>query len=236
MNCRHGQELHPLQHGLEETILAFAFNVALQCRPQKLSELHLHQASFISVVGTIQKRLLTELANGEKIANGFIDRILFAMTKSNGKPRWNEDENDDLDRGSAYSTVFFQWSVWSTRERANTHCHAVHSGCQCRLYEWQHENAALCDNEMSEMWSVSSASSKIYVLRLICLILRIVRAVKEEPRILKMTTHGSDRIGWNIPGNAISVLTCISEEKPNELHAQCMNISRGIFNPQTASA
>ena len=50
---------------------------------------------FISVVGTIQKRLLTELANGERAANGFIDRILFAMTKSNGKPRWNEDEVRD---------------------------------------------------------------------------------------------------------------------------------------------
>ena len=51
------------------------------------------------MVGTIQKRLLTELANGERAAYEFIDRILFAMTKSNGKPKWNEDEvRDDLDR------------------------------------------------------------------------------------------------------------------------------------------
>ena len=34
---------------------------------------------YISVIGTIQKKILSELAKGERSSNGFIERILFVM-------------------------------------------------------------------------------------------------------------------------------------------------------------
>lgn len=61
---------------------------------------------FISVVGTIQKRLLTELANGERTANGFIDCILFAMSESAGKPKWREEEVSEERLNELHRTVY----------------------------------------------------------------------------------------------------------------------------------
>ena len=48
--------------------------------------------SFISVIGTIQKGLLKELAKGERSENGFIDRILFVFPPNLKKEYWNELE------------------------------------------------------------------------------------------------------------------------------------------------
>lgn len=44
---------------------------------------------FISVIGTMQKRILSELAKGERSANGFIDRILFVILKHELSTRWS---------------------------------------------------------------------------------------------------------------------------------------------------
>ena len=47
---------------------------------------------YISVIGTIQKKILNELAKGERSSNGFIDRILFVMPNLQQKARWNDKE------------------------------------------------------------------------------------------------------------------------------------------------
>ena len=44
---------------------------------------------FISVIGTMQKRILSELAKGERSANGFIDRILFVLLRHEKSTRWS---------------------------------------------------------------------------------------------------------------------------------------------------
>ena len=71
--------------------------VGIQCqdhyiRPQECQEFHLHQASVHIVIGTIQKKILNELAKGERSSNGFIDRILFVMPNLQQKARWNDKE------------------------------------------------------------------------------------------------------------------------------------------------
>lgn len=54
------------------------FWLSVQCqnhvRPQECQEFHLHQASvhIISVIGTIQKKILNELAKGERSNNGLL--------------------------------------------------------------------------------------------------------------------------------------------------------------------
>lgn len=87
-------------NGSEEQFWLSAFNGSTTMSDRKNSQNSIFiKRPFISVVGTIQKRLLTELANGERTANGFIDRILFAMSESSGKPKWREEDvSDDLDK------------------------------------------------------------------------------------------------------------------------------------------
>lgn len=53
---------------------------------------------FIPVIGTIQKKILSDLAHGDRSSNGFIDRILFIMPTIQQKARWNEkDISPDLE-------------------------------------------------------------------------------------------------------------------------------------------
>lgn len=111
------------------------------------------KSPFISVVGTIQKRLLTELANGERAANGFIDRILFAMTKTTTKPRWNEEEvREDLDRD--WERILNRLLSVPCNLNENQEPQPViirfDNEVKKTLYAWQHRNAELCDNEMSD--------------------------------------------------------------------------------------
>ena len=212
--------------GSEEQFWLSAFNGSTTMSDRKNCQNSIFiKRPFISVVGTIQKRLLTELANGERAANGFIDRILFAMTKSNDKPRWNEDEvRDDLDREweRILNRLLSVECVVNEEKEPMPMVMRFTADAKRRLYEWQHENAALCDNEMSDNVVSFFCKLEIYVLRF-CLILRIVRwaVSEEEPRpsdIEDDDVAGAIELAEYFRGNALSVLTCISEEKLNELH------------------
>ncbi len=87
-------------NGSEEQFWLSAFNGTTTMSDRKNSSNSIFiKRPFISVVGTIQRKLLAELANGERASNGFIDRILFASPKIETKPRWSEDDvHEDLDR------------------------------------------------------------------------------------------------------------------------------------------
>lgn len=212
--------------GSEEQFWLSAFNGSTTMSDRKNCQHSIFiKRPFISVVGTIQKRLLTELANGERAANGFIDRILFAMTKSNGKPRWNENEvRDDLDREwerILNRLLSVECVINEDKEPIPTVMRFT-PDAKRRLYEWQHENASLCDKEMSDNVVSFFCKLEIYVLRF-CLILRLIRwAVSEDqPRpsdIGDDDVTGAIELAEYFRSNALSVLTCISEERLNELH------------------
>ncbi len=147
------------------------------------------------------------------------------MTKSNGKPRWNEDEvRDDLDREwerILNRLLSVEYVVNEDKEPIPTVMRFT-LDAKRRLYVWQHENAVLCDKEMSDNMVSFFCKLEIYVLRF-CLILRLIRwAVGEDqPRPLDIEDDdvaGAIELAEYFRGNALSVLTCISEEKLNELH------------------
>ena len=154
-----------------------------------------------------------------------IDRILFAMTKSNGKPRWNEDEvRDDLDRDweRILNRLLSVECVVNEEKEPIPTVMRFTADAKRRLYEWQHENAALCDNEMSGNVVSFFCKLEIYVLRF-CLIFRIVRWAVSDGELRPSDIEDEDVAGAielaeYFRGNALSVLTCISEEKLNELH------------------
>ena len=213
-------------NGSEEQFWLSAFNGSTTMSDRKNSQNSIFiKRPFISVVGTIQKRLLTELANGERTANGFIDRILFAMTESSGKPRWQEDEvSEDLD------------NAWESILTAilSVECKLVDEGepipiivrftpaAKRILYEWQHRNAEMCDNEMNDTVVSFFCKLEIYVIRF-SLLLRMARWVCDEEQsppeeIGDNDVGGAIELAEDFRHNALGVLTCISEEKLNELH------------------
>ena len=165
-------------NGSEEQFWLSAFNGSTTMSDRKNSQNSIFiKRPFISVVGTIQKRLLTELANGERTANGFIDRILFAMTKSNGKPRWNEDEvRDDLDR--EWKRILSRlMELQCTVDENNDILLVVipfTEEAMIRLFKWQHELSDICDREPNETVVGIYCKLQIYAIRF-CLIIQMAR-------------------------------------------------------------
>jgi hypothetical protein len=213
-------------NGSEEQFWLSAFNGSTTMSDRKNSQNSIFiKSPFISVVGTIQKRLLTELANGERAANGFIDRILFAMTKTTSKPRWNEEEvREDLDRD--WERILNRLLSVSCNLNENQEPQPIiirfDNDAKKSLYAWQHYNAELCDNEMSDNVISFFCKLEIYVLRF-CLILRMARwAVSDEsqsPEIIEADdVDGAIRLTEYFRQNALAVITCVSEEKLNDLH------------------
>ena len=213
-------------NGSEEQFWLSAFNGSTTMSDRKNSQNSIFiKRPFISVVGTIQKRLLTELANGERTANGFIDRILFAMSESAGKPKWREEEvSEDLD--NAWESILT--AILSVECKLDDEGEPIPiivrftPAAKRILYEWQHRNAEMCDNEMNDIVVSFFCKLEIYVIRF-SLLLRMARwacEVEQSPpeEIEDEDVAGAIELAEYFRSNALSVLTCISEERLNELH------------------
>lgn len=148
---------------------------------------------YISVVGTIQKKILDELSKGERSVNGFIDRILFVMPNLQQKARWSTSELPE-DTEIKWANII--------SNLIDMPCHKDENGEICpkilsfsheaksKLFVWQGENALLCDQESNETLVGIYCKLEIYILRF-CLIIQLARwscgeASKEEIDILSV--------------------------------------------------
>ena len=70
-------------NGSEEQFWLSVFNAKPTISDRKSTQSSIFiRRPYISVIGTIQKKILGELVKGERSSNGFIDRILFVMPES----------------------------------------------------------------------------------------------------------------------------------------------------------
>lgn len=138
--------------------------------------------SFISVIGTIQKGLLKELAKGERSENGFIDRILFVFPPNLKKEYWNELELS--------TNIAPLWAA-IVKRLTDIQCAIDEDGelipnlltfsieARKLLYHWQHKNTDLCNSEMNEVLVGIYSKLDIYVIRF-SLILQLSRWACDE--------------------------------------------------------
>ena len=83
-------------NGSEEQFWLSVFNAKPTISDRKSTQSSIFiRRPYISVIGTIQKKILGELVKGERSSNGFIDRILFVMPESVLKSRWNDRETPE---------------------------------------------------------------------------------------------------------------------------------------------
>lgn len=107
--------------GSEEQFWLSVFNAKPTISDRKSSQSSIFiKRPYISVVGTIQQKILGELGKGERASNGFIDRILFVMPQSVQKSRWSDRETPEKleQSGNALSIGSSSKSV-SSMSRAN---------------------------------------------------------------------------------------------------------------------
>ena len=88
-------------NGSEEQFWLSVFNAKPTISDRKSTQSSIFiRRPYISVIGTIQKKILGELVKGERSSNGFIDRILFVLPKSREVPKWTDWDDGGEDRAS----------------------------------------------------------------------------------------------------------------------------------------
>jgi len=174
---------------------------------------------FISVAGTIQKGILSELAKEHRTQNGFIDRILFVIPDNIQKPYWSETEIDpaiavnwdqilknlfSLSMNTDDSTILQPNILKYTPEAKQL------------LTEWQIQNTDECNNTTNEAVSGICSKIEMYVIRL-SLILELMNWACESVElniIGRKATEGAIRLGEYFKKSAIKVNQIISNYNP----------------------
>lgn len=132
---------------------------------------------YISVVGTIQKNILGELAKGERSNNGFIDRILFVMPNIQLKARWSRNElpeNTEQEWSDIIRTLVEIDCPLDSEGEVTPYIVPFSFEAKSKIYAWQEEHARICDSEANETLVGIYCKLEIYIIRF-CLIIQLAR-------------------------------------------------------------
>ena len=132
---------------------------------------------FVSVIGTMQKRILSELAKGERSANGFIDRILFVLLRHETSTRWSMKQ-PTFDVAAEWQRILSRLMELQCTVDENNDIVPVSipftEEAMVRLFKWQHELSDICDREPNETIVGIYCKLQIYAIRF-CLIIQMAR-------------------------------------------------------------
>ena len=177
---------------------------------------------YISVIGTIQKKILSELAKGERSSNGFIDRILFVMPNLQQKARWSDrelPENIERDWQAIIQHLIDMECPINEQQEIEPHVLSFTEEAKARLYEWQHHFSEQCDNETNDTIVSIYCKLEIYIIRF-CLIIQLARwtcGECDKEAIDLLSVERAIRLTEYFKNSAISVQNILNE---NMLTAQ----------------
>ena len=178
---------------------------------------------YISVIGTIQKKILGELAKGERSNNGFIDRILFVMPQSVQKSRWSDRETpEELEQEwqRIINRLIEQECEFNEQGELQSHHLPFREAAKRELYAWQHDNARKCDLESNEALLGIYCKLEIYIIRF-ALIIQLARwtcGECDKEAIDIESVRRAIGLAEYFRTTAIRVQTSIGNEQLNELH------------------
>ena len=170
-------------NGSEEQFWLSVFNAKPTISDRKSTQSPIFiRRPYISVIGTIQKKILGELVKGERSSNGFIDRILFVFPPNLKKEYWNELELSThivpLWNSIVKKLTDIQCITDEEGELVPTQL-PFNTEARTLLYHWQHKNTDLCNSEMDEVLVGVYSKLDIYVIRF-SLILQLSRWACDE--------------------------------------------------------
>ena len=165
-------------NGSEEQFWLSVFNAKPTISDRKSTQSSIFiRRPYISVIGTIQKKILGELVKGERSSNGFIDRILFVMPESVLKSRWNDRETPEeleIQWQQIIDKLIAQDCPHDENNELQPQCLPFDEDAKQQLYGWQHENARQCDMETNDALVGIYCKLEIYIIRF-CLIIQLAR-------------------------------------------------------------
>lgn len=174
---------------------------------------------FISVAGTIQKGILSELAKDSRTQNGFIDRILFVIPDNIQKEYWSETDLP-LVVSENWESIISNLLSLSVRndDTLNPSPEVLKFAPEAKqvLFEWQKVNTDQCNEAENEAVSGIFSKMDMYVLRL-ALILEMMRyACKESNKqaVSIEAVQGAVKLVEYFKSSAVKVNSILSNASP----------------------
>ena len=194
---------------------------------------------YISVIGTIQKKILSELAKGERSSNGFIDRILFVMPNLQQKARWNDKElpeKIEQEWNGIIGKLIQQEYALNEFGEIEPQILLFTEDAKRRLYEWQHHFSELCDRETNDTIVSIYCKLEIYIIRF-CLIIQLARwtcGECDKTCIDLLTVERAIRLTEYFKESALNVQNVLNENTLNSQQQTIVNLLPPSFTTAQA--
>ena len=194
---------------------------------------------YISVIGTIQKKILSELAKGERSSNGFIDRILFVMPNLQQKARWNDKElpeKIEQEWNGIIGKLIQQEYALNEFGEIEPQILLFTEDAKRRLYEWQHHFSELCDRETNDTIVSIYCKLEIYIIRF-CLIIQLARwtcGECDKTCIDLLTVERAIKLTEYFKESALNVQNVLNENTLNRQQQTIVNLLPPSFTTAQA--
>ena len=221
-------------NGSESEFWMSVFNhkVAMSDRKSSQSGVFIRNP-FLCVIGTIQPKVLTELAAGNRNANGFMERILYVLPSVQSKVRWNrERKSPSFDIASAWREILSRLidivpAVDSCGEIIPEDVPFSPEALD-RLFSWQNEVTDRCNAEGSD--TPIASKLEIYAVRFSLLLALADRACGDEKKLIDAdTVERAIRLTEYFRMTAAKVQGIVSEDALTELQLAVLSELPGTF-------
>ncbi len=194
---------------------------------------------YISVIGTIQKKILNELAKGERSSKGFIDRILFIMPRLQQKARWNDKElpeHIEQDWNEIITQLIQTECTLNEYREIEPQILLFIENAKASLYAWQHHFSEQCDRESKDTIISIYCKLEIYIIRF-CLIIQLARwtcGECDKTCIDLLTVERAIKLTEYFKESALNVQNILNENALNSQQQTIVNLLPPSFTTAQA--
>ncbi len=211
-------------NGSESEFWMSVFNhkVAMSDRKSSQSGVFIRNP-FLCVIGTIQPKVLTDLAAGNRNANGFMERILYVFPADQTKPKWDRTRRlPSFDIAAAWRDVLSRLIGIVPTVDGNGEIIPedvpFSPDALDRLYQWQNEQTDRCNADGSDTLTSIASKLEIYAIRFSLLLALADWACGGEKKLIDVgTVERSIRLAEYFRSTASKVQGIISEDALTEL-------------------
>ena len=178
---------------------------------------------FLCVIGTIQPKVLTDLAANNRNANGFMERILYVFPADQTKPKWDRTRRlPSFDIAAAWREILSRLigivpTVDSNGEIIPEDVPFSPEALD-RLYQWQNEQTDRCNADGSDTLTSIASKLEIYAIRFSLLLALADWACGGEMKLIDVgTVERALRLVEYFRTTASKVQGIISEDALSEL-------------------
>ena len=181
-------------NGSESEFWMSVFNhkVAMSDRKSSQSGVFIRNP-FLCVIGTIQPKVLTELAGGNRNANGFMERILYVFPTDQTKVKWNrERKTPSFDISAEWRSILSKLidivpSIDAKGEIIPEDVPFTPDALDC-LFSWQNDVTDRCNADGSDTLTSIASKLEIYAVRFSLLLALADWACGGEKKIIGVGT------------------------------------------------